>query len=80
VIFILNFFGENKDFHLYLDLWIVHHDHGVHFEGVICKIYNKIENKRELIAIVNMEHNRIFSLILRPTRDVALKVDVGDLS
>jgi hypothetical protein len=46
----------------------------------MCKIYDKVENKRELMGVVYMERNRIFLLNLRPSRGVALKVDVGDLS
>jgi GAG-pre-integrase domain len=39
-----------------------------------------VENKRELMGVVYMEMNRNFLLNLRPSRGVALKVDVGDLS
>jgi hypothetical protein len=46
----------------------------------MCKIYDKVNNKRELMAILNIERNRKFSLILRPSTDVILKVNVGDLS
>jgi GAG-pre-integrase domain len=59
---------------------LIEHGHTVHFEGVTCKIYDKVENKRELMAVVYMKWNRKFSLTLRPVRSVALKVDVGDLS
>jgi hypothetical protein len=39
-----------------------------------------MKNKRELMAVVNMERNKKFPLTLRPARGAALKVDVGDFS
>jgi hypothetical protein len=38
----------------------------------MCKIYDKVNNKRELMAILNIKRNRKFSLTLRPSRDFCL--------
>jgi hypothetical protein len=46
----------------------------------MCKIYDKVENKREVMTVVNMERKNNFPLALRPTRSVALKVGVKDMS
>jgi hypothetical protein len=46
----------------------------------MCKIYDKVENKREVMTVVNMEREKKFPLTLRPTRSVALKVGVKDVS
>jgi hypothetical protein len=59
---------------------LIDHGHAVHFEGVMCKIYDKLENKKELMVVMNMKRNRNFPLTLRPARDVALKIDVRNLS
>jgi GAG-pre-integrase domain len=59
---------------------LIEHDHVVHFEGETCKIYDKLENKKQLMATVNMERHRNFSLTLKPARNVALKVKVEDVS
>jgi GAG-pre-integrase domain len=59
---------------------LIDHGHAIHFESVMCKIYDKVDNKRGLMTVVNMERNINFSLTLRPTRGIALKVNVGDLS
>ncbi|KAJ4764255.1 polyprotein [Rhynchospora pubera] len=59
---------------------LIEHGHAVHFEGETCKIFDKVENKRELMAVVNMERHRNFPLTLKSANGVALKVDVEDLS
>jgi hypothetical protein len=46
----------------------------------MCKIYDNMENKRELTVVVNIKRNRKFSLTLRPARSVALNVSVEDMS
>lgn len=59
---------------------LIEHGHVVHFEGVMCRIYDKVKNKRELMTVVNMEKNRNSPLILKLIRGVALKVCVEDMS
>jgi hypothetical protein len=46
----------------------------------MCKIYDKVDNRRELMSVMNMKRNKNFPLILRSAKGVALKVDVEDLS
>jgi len=41
---------------------LIEHGHAVHFEGKTCKIYDKLEKKRELMVTVCMERHRNFPL------------------
>jgi hypothetical protein len=51
---------------------LIEHGHAVHFEGEACKIYDKLENKRELMATVTMERHRNFPLSLSNPQKVLL--------
>jgi GAG-pre-integrase domain len=59
---------------------LIEHGHAVYFKGETCKIYDKLEKKRELMVTVHMERHQKFSLTLKSVRSVALKVKVEDVS
>jgi predicted metal-dependent TIM-barrel fold hydrolase len=59
---------------------LIEHGHAVYFKGETCKIYDKLEKKRELMVMVHMERHQKISLTLKSVRSVVLKVKVEDVS